>query len=147
LKGGEIDMALIRSIDTIAKKWKDVTPLRLDIYKSNVEAPLRDWEKETLAAKDRRDAGLREAIADGRIDRGIKKAGLEGWRNPTVVKGPVRWAEGVEVGEPKYRANWGPFRDVIERTDTGPKYAKGDPRNWDRSKKIGLALHDKKIKG
>lgn len=140
-------MALIRSIDTIASKWKDVTPLRLDIYRANVTAPLRDWEKETLAAKSRRDEGLRAAIADGRIDRGIKAAGLEGWRKPTVSKGPTRWAEGVAVGEPEYRAGFAPFRDVIERTDPGPKYAKGDPRNWERSKKIGLALHDKKIKG
>lgn len=140
-------MALIRSLEDISKKWKDVTPLRLDIYRNNVSAPLRDWEKETLAAKERRDAGLREAITDGRIDRGIKKAGLEGWRKPTVVKGPTRWAEGVEVAEPEYKAGFAPFREVIERTDAGPKYAKGDPRNWDRSKKIGLALHEKKIKG
>lgn len=140
-------MALIRSIDTIAKKWKDVTPERADIYKENVEAPLRDWEKETLAAKDRRDEGLRKAIADGRIDRGIKKAGLEGWRKPTVTKGPARWGEGVALAEPEYRAGFAPFRDVIERTDPGPKYAKGDPRNWERSKRIGLALHNKKVAG
>jgi len=140
-------MALIRSIETIAKKWKEVTPLRLDIYRENVSSPLRDWEKEALAAKDRRDEGLKKAIADGRIDRGIRKVGLEGWRKPTVTKGPTRWAEGVEVAEPDYRAGFAPFRDVIERTDPGPKYAKGDPRNWERSKKIGLALHEKKIKG
>lgn len=140
-------MALIRSIETISKKWAEVTPARAHIYKENVESPLRDWEKETLAAKDRRDAGLREAIADGRIDRGIKKTGLEGWRKPTVIKGPGRWAEGVAVAEPDYAAGFAPYRDIIERTDLGPRYAKGDPRNWDRSKRIGMALHEKKIKG
>jgi len=140
-------MALIRSIETIAKKWQEVTPQRADIYRSNVEAPLRDWAKEAAAAKERRDEGLRKAIADGRIDRGIAKAGLDGWRKPTVTKGPSRWSEGVALAEPEYRAGFAPFRDVIERTDPGPKFAKGDPRNWDRSKKIGLALHDKKIKG
>lgn len=140
-------MALIRSIDAIAKKWQTVTPQRSDIYKSNVEAPLKDWEKETLGSKDRRDAGLREAIADGRIDRGIKKAGNDKWQKATVTKGPQRWSEGVAMAEPEYKAGFAPYRDVIEKTDLGPKYPKGDPRNWERSKKIGLALHDKKIKG
>ena len=140
-------MALIRSIEVIASKWQTVTPQRAGIYKSNVEAPLRDWEKETLAAKDRRNEGLRAAIADGRIDRGIKRVGLEGWRKPTVTKGPSRWAEGVALAEPEYRAGFAPYRDVIERTDPGPRFAKGDPRNWDRSKRIGMALHNKRIKG
>jgi len=140
-------MALIRTTESIAKKWQEVTPQRSNIYKTNVETPLRDWEKETGAAKERRDDGLRAAIADGRIDRGIKKAGLEGWKKPTVTKGPSRWAEGVSVAGPDFQAGFAPYRDVIEKTDVGPRFAKGDPRNWDRSKKIGLALHDKKVKG
>ena len=140
-------MALIRSIDSISKKWKEVTPQRSSIYKANVEAPLRNWEVETLNAKDRRDEGLRAAISDGRIDRGIRKTGLAGWQKPTVTKGPTRWAEGVAVAEPEYRAGFAPYRDIIESTDLGPRYAKGDPRNWDRSKAIGIALHNKKISG
>lgn len=140
-------MALIRSASSIANKWRTVTPQRSDVYKENVEAPLRDWEKETSASKDRRDEGLRQAIADGRIDRGIKKAGTDKWKKGAVTKGPARWAEGVAIAGPEYEAGFAPYRDVIEKTDPGPRYAKGDPRNWDRSKKIGLALHDKKIKG
>jgi len=140
-------MALIRSIEVIARKWQEVTPQRAEIYKSNVEAPLRDWAKEALGASERRDEGLRKAIADGRINRGITRVGLDGWRKPTVTKGPSRWSEGVALAEPEYRAGFAPYRDIIERTDPGPKFAKGDPRNWDRSRKIGLALHDKKIKG
>lgn len=140
-------MALIRSLESISRKWQEVTPARAEIYRENVAAPLRDWEKEALGAKDRRDAGLREAIADGRIDRGIRRVGIEGWRKPTTTKGPSRWSEGVALAEPEYRAGFAPYRDVIERTDPGPKYAKGDPRNWERSKKIGLALHERKVKG
>ena len=140
-------MALIRSLESIAKKWKEVTHQRANIYKANVQAPLRNWEVETLAASDRRDSGMQAAIADGRINRGIIKTGFAGWQKPTVTKGPQRWAEGVAVAEPEYKAGFAPYRDVIEATDIGPRYAKGDPRNWDRSKAIGMALHEKKIKG
>lgn len=140
-------MSLIRSIDTISKKWQQVTPQRASIYKTNVEAPLRDWEKETLAASDRRDEGLQQAIADGRINRGIAKTGQAGWKKNTSVKGPSRWSQGVSGAEPEYRAGFAPYHDVIQGTDPGPRYAKGDPRNWERSKAIGMALHAKKVSG
>ena len=140
-------MALIRSLDTISKKWQTVTPQRAEIYRTNVASPLRDWEKEALAAKDRRDEGLRKAIADGRIDRGIRKTGQEGWLKATVTKGPSRWAEGVAMAEPEYRAGFAPYHDVIAKTDPGPRFATGDPRNWERSRKIGMALHERKVRG
>lgn len=140
-------MSLIRPLEVISKKWQTVTPERSSVYAANVEAPLRDWAKNTAAAKERRDEGLRKAIADGRIDRGIAATGIEGWRKPTVTKGPARWSEGVSLAEPEYRAGFAPYHDVISRTDPGPRYAKGDPRNWDRSKKLGLAMHARKIAG
>lgn len=140
-------MALIRSTREIAEKWTSVTPLRSTQYEAGIESPLRPWEKNTLEASRRRDEGLQKAIADGRIDRGIKRVGQDGWKADTLAKGPTRWPEGVRLGGPKYEARFGPYRDVIEKTDAGPKYPAGDPRNWERSKKIGLALHEKKIRG
>lgn len=140
-------MALIRPIDQISGKWKEVTPGRSNIYKKNVDSPLRNWEANTLAAKDRRDAGLQEAINDGRIDRGIAKAGQAKWQKQTSTLGPGRWSEGVRMGEAAYRAGFAPYRDVIDATELPAKYPKGDPRNWDRSKAIGIALHQKKVSG
>lgn len=140
-------MALIRSIGEIAKKWKDVTPARADIYRANVAAPLKDWEKETVAAGDRQKEGMRKAMDEDRIVKGVVRAGLAKWSKMTTTKGPSRWVEGVGIAEPEYTAGFGPYRDVIEKTDPGPRYSKGDPRNWERSKKIGLALHAKKISG
>lgn len=140
-------MALIRPLEQIASKWREVTPQRHAIYKRNVEAPLRNWEENTLAASERRDLGLQEAINDGRIDRGIKKAGQAKWKKQTVTLGPQRWQEGVSKGETAYKVGFQASHEVIAATDPGPKYPKGDSRNWDRSKAIGLALHQKKISG
>lgn len=140
-------MALIRSLESIVAKWKRVTPTRGEDYKIGVTSPLKDWEKETLAASDRRDEGMRKAIADGRIDRGIKAKSFLGWQKPAVTKGPNRWIEGIGLAGDDYKDGFGKFHAVIEGTDPGPRFAKGDPRNWERSKKIGIALHLAKIKG
>ncbi len=140
-------MALIRPLTEIANKGKTVTPGRANIYKKNVENPLKNWEQETLAASERRNEGILAAVADGRIDRGIQKAGQAKWQKETATKGPTRWSEGVRLGEANYQAGFAPFHEVIQNTDPGPRFAKGDPRNFDRSKTIGMALHAKKISG
>lgn len=140
-------MALIRSLDSIVAKWKRVTPGRAEDYKLGVTNPLKDWEKETLAASDRRDEGMRAAIADGRINRGITNKGFAGWQKPAVQKGPSRWVEGIGLATADYKAGFAKYHDIIANTDPGPRFKKGDPRNWERSKKIGIALHEAKIKG
>ncbi len=140
-------MSLIRSITEIANKWKTVTPQRAEVYRNNVTSPLRNWEQETLAAKERQKEGMRKAIEEDRIAKGVAKAGQGKWSKNTQAKGPSRWVEGVGLAEADYATGFAPFRDVIEQTDPGPRFAKGDPRNWERSKKIGLALHQKKISG
>lgn len=140
-------MALIRDIASIARKWKDVTPLRSSEYKAGVDTPLKDWAKETLAAKDRQKEGMQKALSEDRIAKGVARAGTDRWKKKATTVGPARWSEGVSVAEPEYAAGFAPFREVIQATDPGPKFPAGDPRNWERSRKIGLALHAKKIAG
>lgn len=143
----EDKMPLIRSAATIANKWKTVTPQRQTEYASNVAAPLRSWEKETLAAADRQKVGMQEALNDGRIQKGIQRAGQAKWQKATVSKGPNRWAEGVNLGEADYQSGFAPYVDIISKTQLPARFPKGDPRNWERSKALGLALHQKKIAG
>lgn len=137
----------IRSVDQISKKWAEVTPQRAAIYEENVKAPLRNWEDETLAAKDRQKEGMRKAIAEDRVAKGVARVGQAKWLRNTAIKGPARWSEGVRIAEPDYRAGWAPYRDVIANLTLPEKYPAGDPRNWERSKAVGLALHERKISG
>jgi len=146
MKGGDT-MALIRPLSEISKKWKDVTPLRSGEYKSGVDNPLKNWEKNTLAAKDRQKEGMQRALSEDRVAKGVAKAGQAKWQRKTSTLGPGRWSEGVVNAQPDYEAGFAPYHDVIAKTNPGPRYPAGDPRNWERSKKIGLALHQKKIAG
>lgn len=138
-------MANIRSLTDIVEKYKRVTPGRRADYDAGIAKPKADWAAETMAAESAYEGGVQEAISAKRFGKGVNAKGTAGWQADTKQKGGERWGPGIGYGTPKYEKNFGPFRDVIERTDLGPKYAKGDPRNIDRVTKITQALRAAKV--
>jgi hypothetical protein len=62
------------------------------------------WVEGALAAKQRRDTGLQQAIADGRIDAGIQNKGDAGWKTATLAKGPTNYTQSVATAGPAYEA-------------------------------------------
>lgn len=138
-------MPKIRSINEIAGKWTEVTPGRHTQYKAGVERPKESWMAQTLAAADSYVEGVQASIAAGRFPRGVTDAGDEKWKRKTLVVGVPRWPTGVRAAGPDYSKGFSPYRDVIEATTLPGRYAKGDPRNYDRVVAMGSALHAAKI--
>lgn len=138
-------MPAIRSSAEIAKKWKEVTPTRAAYYKSGVSSPKKDWALETKAAEDSYELGVSNAISRKAFGKGVDAAGTTKWKDKAVTVGAGRWPAGVAVAEKDFAAGFAPYRDIIERTDIGPSFPKGDPRNYDKVRKIGEALHNAKI--
>lgn len=62
------------------------------------------WSEGALAAAPRRNAGLQQAIAEGRIDRGIQNVGDAGWKTKTLAKGPAAYTASVQTATPRYVA-------------------------------------------
>ncbi len=133
-------MAFIRSIEQIARKFASVTPGRTEDYRFGVENPRRDWAGATAAAEAAYEMGVTQAIAKKRFGKGVKAAGTPAWQEGAVTKGTARWGPGVTLAEDKYRRNFAPFRDAIERVTLPPRYARRDPRNLARVKAIVDAL-------
>lgn len=140
-------MAEIRSLSNIRDKWTRVTPGRIEDYKLGIQNPRRDWEEETVEAKDTYKAGIDAAHAKGLFAKGVKEAGTKKWQDKALKKGPGRFAEGVYIAGPDYEKGFAPYRDAIERVDLGPRFPKRDPRNIDRVKRIVDALIKTKIGG
>jgi len=138
-------MPKVKSAAEIAEKWARVTPQRSEDYRRGIENPRVDWATATAAAKDRYVAGIQQAIQAGRLEQGVKRAGTNKWAQKASQLGPQRYAEGVSMAAPDYEQGWAPFREVIERTKLPERYAKGDPRNWERSKALGMALYRAKM--
>lgn len=60
------------------------------------------WQEGALAAAQRRNAGLQQAIASGAIDRGIQQTGDAGWKTKTLAKGPQNYTNSVATAKPAY---------------------------------------------
>jgi len=138
-------MPAIKSVAEIANKWARVAPTRSADFEAGVKAPKKNWEAETKAAASRQAEGVAKAITEKRFEKGVAKATQAKWSRKVTTIGVERWPRGIEVATPDYTSGFAPYRDVIERADIGMRFPAGDPRNYDRVKKMGDALHSAKI--
>ena len=138
-------MPACKSATDIAKKWARVTPERLPDYEDGVRSPKKDWEKETKDAEPRYEQGIKDSITRKAFSKGVAKCGTAGQLEKTIEKGLTRWPEGVRLGEKDMAEGMAPVVAVIERTTLPGRYPKGDPRNYERVKVMGTALHNLKI--
>lgn len=138
-------MVAIRSGKEIAEKWSTVTPTRTAFYEAGIKSPKKDWAKSAAAAHETYKEGVTKAAQEGRYLKGVNSAGTDKWQKKAVDIGAGRWGPGVSVAAPDFEVGFTPFRDAIEKVVLKPRFPKGDPRNYDRVKQIGDALHILKI--
>lgn len=137
-------MAQIKSLDAIAAKWAEVTPLRASDYAAGIANPRRSWSAATKAAESAYEAGVQKAIGNKAFGKGVTKAGDEKWQRKASVNGVRNWGPGVAEAKGDYAAGFAPYHSVIASTPLPPRYAKRDPRNLERVKVMATALGKKK---
>lgn len=137
-------MAFIRSVDQIASKWAEVTPLRSADYAAGIMNPRRSWSAATKAAESAYEAGVTKSIAGKRFGKGVTKAGDEKWSRKASTRGVANWGPGVAEAKGDYAAGFGPYQAAIAAAVLPPRYARRDPRNLARVKAIVEALVAKK---
>lgn len=138
-------MAKIKDSAAIAEKFSRVTPTRQQDYVDGVTDPRADWEKQTTAAAGNYNQGVQKAIAEKRFESGVRKKGTSHWQRQTLAKGPGRWAEGVSMATDAYAEGFAPYADTIKGLQLPARGPTGDPRNYERVKAVGDALHKKKL--
>ncbi len=135
---------LVKSAVAIARKWARVTSGRTEDYEIGVRNPSRDWEKETLAAEDNYEEGIKKSIQNKSFSKGVKAAGTEKQKSKTISKGIPRWSDGVNEAEDDMRTGMEAVVKVLEGITLPKRYPTGDPRNIERVKVIQVALHNMK---
>lgn len=135
----------IRTAEEIGAKWKEVTPGRVAYYESGIEDPLEDWETNTKIASAAFKAAVAAPDMQARFLGGVAKAGTAKWKRKAKAIGPRRFSEGVEVAEEDFVTGFEPMQAVIAATEIPERKPRGDPANWERSKKIGAALYKKRL--
>ncbi len=137
-------MAFIRSVDSIATKWAEVTPMRSADYAAGIAAPRRSWAAATKAAEKAYEEGVAKSIARKAFGKGVGKAGDEKWQRKASVNGVRNWGPGVAEAKGDYAAGFAPYQAAISACVLPPRYARRDPRNLARVKAIVDCLIAKK---
>lgn len=137
-------MAFIRSVDQIATKWAEVTPMRSADYAAGIASPRRSWAAATKAAESSYESGVTKAIGRKAFGKGVGKAGDEKWSRKASTRGVANWGPGVADAKGDYASGFAPYQAAIAACALPPRYARRDPRNLARVKAIVDALVAKK---
>lgn len=137
-------MAFIRSVDSIAKKWAEVTPMRASDYAAGIANPRRSWAAATKNAEKAYEEGVSKSIARKAFGKGVARAGDEKWSRKAGTRGVANWGPGVSDAQGDYAAGFAPYQAAISACVLPPRYARRDPRNLNRVKAIVDALVAKK---
>lgn len=126
-------------------KWSSRVQGAGGYYKQGVLSG-KDWASAAVAAGPARDQALQQAIADGRIDRGIQRVGTATWRNITSTKGAQNWQNAVM--DPNVQAKYlAGYQKLSQMLDAGDQAIAGIPRggfaaNMQRAQAYATAVHN-----
>ena len=112
-------------VEKAVKKRSERIAVSEAYYKEGVGSPSKDWLEQFKKAKERRNAGLRKAMEEGRFEAGAERVGTEGWQKATLNKAD-RWLTGAtsEEANEKYAER---MRDVAECIERAKKAVEGMP--------------------
>jgi len=138
-------MVLIKKLEDIAAKWKEVTPGRVAYYEKGVKEPLKNWEEMAIAAEPAWESGVTDAVGRKAFMGGVKRVGIKKWQTMAIAKGVARFGPGIEIGAPYYEEGFKPFHEVIAAITLPARGRRGDPKNIERVRAIAAALHKKRV--
>jgi hypothetical protein len=137
-------MPAIKPIAQSSDKWVRRAGQAAPDYQKGVQNPRTSWQEATTAAADAHAQGVQQAISENRFEKGVAKAGNAKWQRKASTVGAQRFGPGVAAAKGDYEAGFAPYANVIQGVTLAPRGAKGDPRNYERVKQIGDALHEAK---
>lgn len=132
---------VVPSASKIAAKWARVTPERISDYEEGVKNPMKDWEKETSAAEENYELGIKAAMVRKAFGKGVRKVGTAFQKAQTLLKGVARWPDGVRGAEGAMEKGMESVVKTLEGVTLPKRYPTGDPRNIKRVEAIQQALH------
>lgn len=135
----------VKSKEKTVKKWVEVTPGRSTYYETETPLAAEKWESETKLAASTFKTAVAAADIDKRFKGGVGRAGSAKFSRKVLSVGVSRYGPGIEAAETDYDTGVEWVLSEIAATEIPSRKPRGDIGNWDRSKKIGDALHKKRL--
>ena len=135
----------IPSADEVAKKWATRAGAATTDYVSGAKSAT--WKAEAAAGEANYAKAIQEAISKKSRLAGINKVSDADWQAAVESKSS-RYGDGVSKGTAKMSAGMTPvLNDIKSNIASLPaRGPRGDPGNYQRSQKLGQALHDSATK-
>ncbi len=127
-----------------ADKWATRAAAAGRDYQQGVLTPRREWAQATQEAAPAYEAGIMDAIAQGRFAKGATAAAGQKLKQKASTLGVDRFRTGVAAAKDSYAAGVAPYTQVIEAINLPPRGRRGDPQNMQRAIDMAAALHQKK---
>jgi len=135
----------VKSLESITEKWAKETPARAPYYEAGIKDPARDWKTAAVEGQPAYEDAMRDPQVLALRQKRIEAVGSEKWSRKSIAVGPQRYREGVPKAKEDFSAGFAPFHSVISAVSLPEKGARGDPKNYERVKAIGDALHKKRM--
>lgn len=104
-----------KSPEQIAAKFQRRIQGATQDYQEGVQNPSRDWAEATQAGQKRWEAGLQQAMAEGKFARGVRAAGSAKWQQNAASKGAQRFSASAQDAAASYRQKAGQVMEAAER--------------------------------
>lgn len=134
-------MPAVKPVSVSSAKWVSRAGQAAGDYARGVQNPRNSWEQATSDAAAAHAAGIQQAISENRFEKGVQAAGNAKWQRKATTVGAQRFGPGVSAAKADYEQGFAPYTSVIQGVTLAPRGPKGDPRNYERVKAIGDALH------
>lgn len=130
----------IPDASSVADKWAQRAGAAQSEYVSKVKQST--WKAEAAAGEANFATAMQAAIAAKKRLAGINKVSDQDWQNKVEAKAG-RFTEGVTQGKDAMATGIGAVLNDIKAAmpNLGPRGPKGSPGNYQRSQKLGDALH------
>lgn len=133
-------MAAIKPMEQASDKWTRRAAVAGEDYRQGVNNPRVPWDQASVAADGNYRQGVTAAANAGRYAGGVRRAGVERWRNAATQKGPQRFAEGVALATGEWQRGFQPYHTAISNLTLPPRGPAGSPQNLQRVSTVATAL-------
>ena len=138
-------MIPVKDAATLAKKFAARAAAAGPEYMAGVTGAGGRWQAGATAAAGAWEQGVSEAAGRGAFAKGVTSSGGGHYEERASTMGARRFPEGVRAAEGAWAEGAQPYLQEIAGTTLSPRGAKGDPRNYDRSRELGERLRAKKL--
>ena len=138
-------MVDIADPNDIAEKWSRRAGNAANEFEEGVSRSSdSEWASATADAESSWSDGVQAAASEGRFASGVANT-TKSWQERTMNLGTQRYSSGIRESQSEYEQGFAPYADEIASTTLSPRGARGDQQNYERSREMGEALHQRRL--